>query len=771
MSYLGLTRWFPIGAIDGLIISLATVSLIALVRDADFRRLPTWLGEKDNLQRWLVLGALLFMLISAFGDMCNTIDDDLWIHFPNIKRAAMGDIPIHNPYFPDSLLRGHTARDVFTGTIARLSEPRPDLAIIYATLAICPAYIFMFHFLARRLAGGDRLQSCLCFFGLLFFVSFAIGGVQIRAGSITYVFNNNQLAVSYAAFFAWLIQRIASTIKISDQESVVKTLWKQRWLLGIGIVTYASQYFIYISNFLMFSLFLAAFPVLLLIASREQRRRRFFAALTAVGITILGAIMIHLVVSPLLFERILISLKLCHNSEPMGWTQQATLTFPKAHLFTITDCSGTDVDIFRRRFLVAQGLSFYVGLLGLAFGIFRGRMTIAALSLFGWLTMLWLATVDMGEYRADPLRLFLAAHIAFGAVTALMMGISMQEFFRWLNKQHTQWPFSHPRLCKACSVVILCTACLWMSQGSAQKFMAFRHWDIVANAKNLVKIHTRNPEDWQDELNISKLDADVFALTSQLVRSPQQRLLLNAFEEPNCPETLNGAIYKKTATPQLINAAYVTGAGLVGVCQAHALKGMGSRIIPTDYRASLFWQQPSEDLLHQLGPDLIVLDPAVIPPHSLEKVMTMHGVQLIRSLEDNAGHRRLILSVAKERQWSAPASKISSIIARERHLVTTPFGLAQLPVTITPPAPPEQVKVGLQVIDEGGQLVNTMDQPIAGVISNGNGDYQLCFSMIQSGHWTINFIDPATHRVLNTAAIEVDVEESKVAADKANSTY
>ena len=59
----------------------------------------------------------------------------------------------------------------------------------------------------------------------------------------------------------------------------------------------------------------------------------------------------------------MVSIGVAHTHEPIGFIQQAHLTFPKQNPFTITAPSGDDVPFFTRDFLSAQGWSFYIGLL------------------------------------------------------------------------------------------------------------------------------------------------------------------------------------------------------------------------------------------------------------------------------------------------------------------------------------------------------------------------------------------------------------------------
>src|SRR5262249_5753159 len=281
----------------------------------------------------------------AFGDLTNILDDDMFVHLPIIKRVAMGDVPPHVPYFPDSFLRGHFGRDLFTGTVARLCYLRPELGIVYVTLACCPAYILVFYALANRLGQGRRWPTCFCFVGLLFLVSSAIGPYTIRAGSITYVFNNNAFAFGYAAFFAWLLERTITAI--GEVKETQSNIFVANWpIISLCGIAHAASYFVYLSNFLMFSLFLAALPALLALFAVREWRARLFEAVLGVALGVSVAVILLLLVSPNFWERLMITLHIAVPTEPLGFIQQAQFSFPKAHPFAITSPSGDDVAFF-----------------------------------------------------------------------------------------------------------------------------------------------------------------------------------------------------------------------------------------------------------------------------------------------------------------------------------------------------------------------------------------------------------------------------------------
>ena len=347
LFYLGLSWYLPIYQIDIFAGLFIAATLFLLVRRLREQPLPLWIEPPDWVQITVVTIALVFMVINAFGDLTSAIDDDLFIHLPIIKRVSMGDIPPHFPYFPDIYLRGHIGRDLFIGTLARLTSLRPELAVVYVTLACCPPYILAFHALAYRLGQGRRLPTCFCFFGLLFLISAAIGSSALRAGEITWVFNNHVFAFGYAAFFAWLVERTTTALAHEQQTRYMKK-FATKWPIFVLICfAYAAAYYIYLSNFLMFGLFLAALPALLAATARHQWKQQFFEASLGVALCIGGAVVVLLLVSPFFWERALITLSLdSAHGEPIGIMQQARFAFPKAHPFSITSPLGDDVAFF-----------------------------------------------------------------------------------------------------------------------------------------------------------------------------------------------------------------------------------------------------------------------------------------------------------------------------------------------------------------------------------------------------------------------------------------
>jgi len=775
--YLTLGRFFPIVRLDGLACILSVVALVLLMIELRRHPLPLWTGSNDRMQTIMVAVAMLFMLLFAFAVLTGFIDDDLPIHLPIIKRISMGDVPPHFPYFPSSLLRGHVGRDVFIGTIARFMDLRPEIALIYVTLALCPAYVVTAHSLAWRLARGERYPTCFCFFGLLFLVSFAIGPYEIRAGSITYVFNNNAFAFGYAFFFGWLIERIVSNFPL-DQWRQAPGMRRAIVLIGLLAVAHTAQYFIYISNFLIFSIFIGALPFLLSLMAARDRLWLFVQAAVVVALAGISVTVLQLVVSPLFLERVLISLNLTTPDAPMGILQQARLTFPKPLPFSITAPGGEDVPFFSWHSLSRQGISFYLGLAGLFVGLRTTNIGIAGASLLGWLAMLWLLLVDMGEYRAEPLRLFLLAHIGFGASVGLMIGLGVQNAlsslagktalidstgllrFRELTERLDRmtahyFRFAKDRAIRSGPAIVLIGAialCGWMARGSAIKFSAV-HPLSLKSVSRMAALLKKDPENWNLWLRMRVVDFEAFKLLKEDIKRPSERLLLKISPDERFKSQ---ADLFAEMTP-MINASAMTGAGIVGVSQEHAPPHMRVAMFAYNYTASLFWQNPTVDLLAQLAPDWILLDPSQVPAPRLEQIKEMPGISPVWTLERDGGQRILL-------KYSAQPTPTYESLLEVRLLVdqaavqAAPFELVEVTATIEGGTAKGVIKTTLLITDEDGKIANPMDGPIADAVRTDDGHYTLKFSMIQPGRWHVYFIDPSDGTRLNRIPLLVDVK-------------
>ncbi|MGO9397885.1 MAG: hypothetical protein ACLP19_08590 [Xanthobacteraceae bacterium] len=763
LVYLALSRLLPVYYADVFVCFVGIATLLPMVRQWRQQKLPFWSAPADAVQIFVVLIVLVFMVTFAFGDLTNIIDDDLFIHLPIIKRVAMGDVPPHVPYFPDSYLRGHFGRDLFTGTVARLCYLRPELGIVYVTLACCPAYVLSFHALANRLGQGRRWPTCFCFIGLLFLVSAAIGPYAIRAGSITYVFNNNAFAFGYAAFFAWLLERTVTAIgEVGKPQSNIFVIFVANWpIISLCTVAHAASYFVYLSNFLMFSLFLAALPALLAVFGGREWRARFFEAVLGVALGVGGAVILLLLVSPNFWERLMITLHIAVPSEPLGFIQQAQFSFPKAHPFAITSPSGDDVAFFTAANLSVQGASFYIGVLALIVGVALRNVRLAALSLLGWLTMLWMMLVDMGQYRGESLRLFLLAHIAFGGATGLVIGLALQRIAVWSRQTFKPGlaaaprQLSAPSLATGAAVAMATGFCVWMGWGNVEKVLASGNYDVAASVHRLGKLVAKDPEDWNRYLNLVNIDFEAFQLLADRISSPKSRLLLNVLPD---------ARYRGTHIPAVddalaINAGAMTGAGLVGVTQEHAPPHMSVALYLQDYRATLFWHLPSAELLRQLSPDWILVDPDLLSAATLDQVRSLPGVELVRSLSDSTGRRRLLLHYSTAQPYAAPPSNVQRLVLEGQEVATTASSLIEIPARVETVTSSSTIRLAMLVVGDDGQIANTMDMPIIGIEPLGADRTKLQFALIQPGQWSVYFIDPASGDRLNQEALKVTVKE------------
>src|SRR6202043_4211802 len=88
-------------------------------------------------------------------------------------------------------------------------------------------------------------------------------------------------------------------------------------------------------------------------------------------------------------------------------------------------------------------------------------------------------------------------------------------------------------------------------------------------------------------------------------KSPNERALLKLRPD----ERFSGNGHPRNMLALQINAAAMSGVGIVGVTPEHGPPNMTAAWYPYDYRASLFWQSPTVDLLDQMAPDWILLDP------------------------------------------------------------------------------------------------------------------------------------------------------------------
>lgn len=754
IAYLGLSRCLPLPVCDFSVLLCAFICTILFVREIGKQRLPIWLASRDFWQSVLVLAAVVFMFLLAFGDLVSTLDDDIFIHLSTIKRIAMGDIPPHLPFAPDTLLRGHTGRDIFTGTIARILDLRPELAIVYVTLALCPAYVLSFHSLAARLAEKNRLATCFCFFGMLFIVSFAIGDRSIRAGSITYIWNNNAFAYPYTISFAWLLFCVFDLLYRFKESNYLLILKQALLPIFLLISAYAALYFVYLSNFLMFSVFLVSLPFFVAVASQQDRIRNSLKTLALVSTIFLGAGLLHVFISPFLWERVLTSLGIIHPNEPLTMIQQAQFTFPKPNLFAITSPSGADIPFFNWSSICSQGLSFYLGLSALFFGLFRRRVFMSATSWFGWLILLWLLTVDMGTFRAETLRLMLLAHIAFGASSGLVIGFLLTDVLKYFSDKG-----KNTNLIRLAAIGSCASICLFMGWGSIDKFISSRHWRVAHNWQLMRKIENKNPEDWNSLLNMCAVDYQIFEALGRSIRDPDQRLLLKMAPDIR----FKAEDYPIHSINTIVNASAVSGAAVVGVCQEHSGPHMDVQVFLYDFRSSLFWQEPCESLLSQLAPDWIIIDPQLVSQANLQTIISLPGVSKSLSVQDADGRKRVLLRYQPAKRAVA-ASGVERVTFLTQPVKTNRFGLAKAVAKIDSPNSGKEIQLKMLVYDMQGKPVNLMDTPLIYARRTDAGNYSIDFSMIQSGRWLIALVDPVSNRELTPNRLPVDVRDTMAIA-------
>ena len=302
--------------------------------------------------------------------------------------------------------------------------------------------------------------------------------------------------------------------------------------------------------------------------------------------------------------------------------------------------------------------------------------------------------------------------------------------------------------------------CAWMARGNEAVFMGRRQWDIITSGKKMAAIATKNPESWFDRLDMQTVDYEAFQLLQNRITDSNNRLLLKLAPDQRFQEN-----YKKIWDSKmvlLINASAITGAGLVGVAGEYSSSHTSGAYYPYDYRASLFWQNPTADLLGQLSPHWILFDPALLPTPVFDRLMTLPGIILDRRLEDNAGQARILLHYHQNyTRQSAEASRLLRLAIDSIKVETVPFDLVELPVTIETDAgvgSSADIKIAMLVADEDGRTANTMDMPIVGITPLGGDRYKLGFSMIQPGQWNVYFFDPTNGSRLHRVPLKVEVK-------------
>lgn len=491
----------------------------------------------------------------------------------------------------------------------------------------------------------------------------------------------------------------------------------------------------------MVTIFLVASPILVVLSCKKHKVSRMLKSACILSLVAFGTFLIHMLVSPLFLERILISLNLSGSSEPIEFTQQAHLSFPKKFLFHICcGFEGKEYPFLNPSSLKQQGLSFYMGLCGLFAGLAIGRSRLAGLSLFGWLTYVWMLTVDMGEFRAETLRLLAVSHIALGGCAGLMIGLLADHIIKQIQ-ENTEIKSKLQQMLKCAVLLAAAGFCLVLGWGNIKKFSEKQPWRISTSIKKLDTIQRRHAPDWS---YLSKVDFDMFQLMTRCyIHSFKERLLIRLPEDP----------YRERIT-----SAALTGAGLIGLTWERGVPRMCPEMFLYDYRSSLFFQRPSADLLNQLAPDWILIDPSITNKEVLAGILNLPGVSLAVDLKDYLGERRLLLRCKQPIESQEQPIKIKSLTLLEKKIETVPFGLAKVHARIDGNPPVERVKLALIISDANRQRVNLKDTPIVGVSKDGASSYTLYFSMLQKGRWTLDFAAPESNRSLNEVPLLAEVK-------------
>jgi len=355
----------------------------------------------------------------------------------------------------------------------------------------------------------------------------------------------------------------------------------------------------------------------------------------------------------------------------------------------------------------------------------------------------------------------LFAHMGFGASTGLSIGLAVERLLTWLRAGAAPSSLSKEKVGstwtrKQGQIIVVAIAvglCGYMARGNLDKLrIATPH--VAANIKGLSALVAKNPEDWNHSLNLREIDFELLQLLQDRVKSPHERALLKL----RPAERFSGNGHPTNMLALQINAAAMTGVGIVGVTPEHGPPNMTAAWYPYDYRASLFWQSPTVDLLDQMAPDWILLDPEEVSAPLLDRVMAIPGMTSVRTLRDDAGRARILLHYTRQAREQDRNSRVARLGIEPEIVRTTRFGLARVPATIEADSAGAS-KLMMEVVDDRGQTANIMDMPIVSPTPIGRDRYELGFSMIQPGRWNVYFVDSVSRARLNQVPVQVEVRE------------
>lgn len=249
------------------------------------------------------------------------------------------------------------------------------------------------------------------------------------------------------------------------------------------------------------------------------------------------------------------------------------------------------------------------------------------------------------------------------------------------------------------------------------------------------------------------VDFQVFEALARSIRHSDQRLLLRMAPDAE----FKGKDYPINSINTIVNASAVSGAAIVGVCQEHSAPHMDVQVFLYDFRSSLFWQQPTKALLDQILPNWIIVDPQLVSVSNLNKLISIPGVSLRLSAQDDKGRKRILLAYHPIAKTAVASPNLSTVIFKNGSVTTERFGLAKAEATINDSKSTENIQLGMVVYDQEGQPVNLTDMPLVSAKLIAGNRYLISFSMIQSGDWQVAFVDPVTLRELTPTRLPVKV--------------
>ena len=745
-SYLFLSIFFPIPIIDGIVLFSAVLSFVVLLYKLRSNSVPL------NGYRWKEIAALLIFAATtefyAAKEINRTIDDDGFMHLPVVTRIALGDIPPHNPYFPAVPLMGHTGRDLLLGIICRFTESDPILSIWSVSLALIPFMVFALYVLLRYLT-NNPLRSVVGSFFVLISISVALPPYCNDLGLIFYPLNNNPFAYGYLFAVVTLLICYFRSLNPDRHHGIITPLFfVTGWFMSGLAVMYGSHFLA-----LMIAVTLL-FPFIIPVARRFSLQKKARILVVAYVALLLATAAFTVMVMPgmrakaraVVFKK---PAEVSQRSELPGVSQEIKLRFPKEKIFHVSDVNGLELSMLSKKFLSAQGISFFIGFLSLLIAWIKRDTSLALPAFFGGITWLWISTVDLGVFRAESLRVVYLAQAAF----SVCYGFIIADISQWLwDKSKLQQIVVSKLLLKSVSVAVAIVFCGYylvkIARIANTQGVIYHKIDFSAEQVTIKRAYKYFPA-------VDSLYVDSFFALRNLTRNPKETVMINF--------NLEGTEGLPFASLNLnCFASAVTGLGITGVGALYKgdMSNMYPSVIFRGYRGSLFWYMPSELLLRDLRPSWMLFDPAKANDGIKRFLTNRKYFELISTVYGESGRKIQIYQVTlPDSAVRVPTDPVALTIM-DNSIVTRMFVGNNIRAKVNGNRE-SSVMAKILVYDRNKLIpVNYLDTPVVDIAPDDKGIVMIPCTFIQEGQWKLVVADYLSGIPLHQEPINVTVKAS-----------